>query len=528
MINELRRSGVDVIGPMPWGTHICLFYETKADLLDTLVSYCKAGLESQEFCLWVVAEPVSEADASNALRDAVPDIDRYVTDGALEIVPAREWYLKDGAFDLNRVIGAWNDKLVRASAHGYAGVRVTGDTAWLEKKDWRDFCEYEDSLNEAVANQRLAVLCTYPLGACGAGEILDVVRTHQFAIARRRGQWDVIETAGHKQAKAEIKRLNDELERRVDERTTQLLEVNAELRKEVVERHRAEKRAQEEGEKLRQAQADLAHINRVTTMVELTASLAHEIKQPITAAATDAQTCVRWLAREEPDVAEARQAASRLIKGITRAADIVNSIGLLFTKGALQRQWVDVNELVREMTVLLRSEANRYGISIRADLADDLPRVMVDPVQLQQVLMNLMLNGIDAMKHRDGPRELTIQSRQSDHDHLQISVSDIGVGLPKDRADQIFDAFFTTKLTASAWVCRSASRLSSRTAAACGPGTMPARVRRFTLCYRPDSRRERHLNDAVWVRCGAGPLSRPARNPSRGRCITRKLVRQHS
>jgi hypothetical protein len=228
--SELRKTGVDVVGDIPWGTHFCLFYDTKADLLETTVSYCKAGLRSEEFCLWVIAPPVTEEDAQQAMRKAVPDFDRYLLGNSIEIVAAREWYLPDGTFDLKRVIAGWNEKLERASAKGYAGVRVTGDTAWLERKYWNDFCEYEDSLNGAIANQRLAVLCTYPLAACGAAEILDVVRTHQFAVTRRRGSWDVIETAGHKQAKAEIKRLNEELEQRVIERTSQLAAVNEELK----------------------------------------------------------------------------------------------------------------------------------------------------------------------------------------------------------------------------------------------------------------------------------------------------------
>src|ERR1700740_3422370 len=240
MTPEMRKTGVDVVGDMARGTHFCLFYETKADLLEVLVSYCKAGLENQEFCLWVVAEPLTSEDARRALKQAVPDFDQYVADHSIEIVAARDWYLQDGAFDLNRVISGWNVKLARASARGYAGVRVTGDTAWLEKKDWKDFCEYEESLNQAIAGQRLAVLCTYPLAACGAAEILDVVRTHQFAVTNRRGTWDVIETAGHKQAKAEIKRLNEELEQRVVQRTSQLTEVNKEMTKEVLERQRAE------------------------------------------------------------------------------------------------------------------------------------------------------------------------------------------------------------------------------------------------------------------------------------------------
>jgi len=991
MTTEMRKTGIDVVGYMPWGAHFCLFYETQADLLDTLVSYCKAGLQSQEFCLWVVAEPLTEEDARGALERAIPAFDQYLVDPSIEIVTAREWYLRDGMFDLKKVIDGWNEKLARASAKGYAGVRVTGDTAWLEKKNWKDFCEYEDSLNQAVANQRLAVLCTYPLAKCGAAEILDVVRTHQFAVTKRRGNWDVIETAGHKQAKAEIKRLNEELEQRVIERTSELTAVNSELIKEVVQRQRAEeallrsetylaeaqrvshtgsfgwsvssghivwseetfrifeydpgakptvelivqrthpedsaflqealdqagrdrrafdfehrllmpngsvkylrvvghpstndesgdfefvgavtdvterrrieeallrseaylaeaqklshtgswacriatremihsseehrrlfgldpetegipsfdefyqrihpedrdrtiddlerairagtnveahfrvvlsegttrymygighpvvktsgntgefvgsvmdvtertravalrdgeshvlemiareapleetlenlvrvveaqfgglfcsvllldedgqhvrhgaapnlpqaytkaidglcigpkagscgtamyrrepvvvadilqdplweayrevaepygfracwstpilahsgkalgsfamyyreprspspaetralemathlagiaierkltheqlqrseaylteaqrlshtgswafnaaksvywseenfrmwgfdpqqglpdretvlrrihpedrdrviecvqkavsekkdyvvefrivlpdgtvkhihglgrpvfsasgelvevvgtqldvterKRAEEERERLRQLQADLAHINRVTTMGELTASLAHEIKQPIAAAVTDARTCLRWLRRDEPDVAEASDAALRIVTDVTRAADIISRISLLFKKGALQHELVDVNELIREMIVLLRSEASRYLISIRGELANGLPKMKADPVQLQQVLMNLMLNGIEAMKGMGTGGELTIKSQQDDNRKLLISVGDTGVGLEPEQAEQIFDAFFTTK-----------------------------------------------------------------------------------
>jgi len=204
------------------------------------------------------------------------------------------------------------------------------------------------------------------------------------------------------------------------------------------------RRADEERERLRQAQADLAHINRITTMGELTASLAHEIKQPITAAVTDAKTCLRWIDRDAPDLPEAREAASRMVKDVTRAADIISRISVLFKKGSLQRELVDLNELIREMIVLLHSEANRYSIFIRPELAEDLPKVMADRVQLQQVFMNLMLNGIDAMKETTGRGELTIKSEVHDG-QLLISVSDTGVGLPPEKAEQIFKAFFTTK-----------------------------------------------------------------------------------
>jgi PAS domain S-box-containing protein len=207
----------------------------------------------------------------------------------------------------------------------------------------------------------------------------------------------------------------------------------------VTERKRAE-------EALRQAQADLAHVSRVTTMGELTASLAHEVNQPIAAAITDANTCLRWINRDRPNLEEARAAAMRVVNDGTRAAEIISRVRLLFKKGTPQRELVDVNDLIRETIALLRSQLSRSSVSVRTDLAEDLPQVTGDRVQLQQVLMNLMLNGIDAMKEMNAGCELTIKSRQSENGQLLISVSDTGVGLPPQQANHIFDAFFTTKL----------------------------------------------------------------------------------
>jgi PAS domain S-box-containing protein len=210
------------------------------------------------------------------------------------------------------------------------------------------------------------------------------------------------------------------------------------LARDITERKRSE-------EALRQTQADLAHLSRVTTISELTASLAHEIRQPISAAMTNAKTCLRWLGRDDPNLTEGREAAARMINDVTRAADIISRISLLFKKGALEQELVDVNEVIQEMVVLLRSEANRYSISIRTDLTEDLPKVMADRVQLQQVFMNLMLNAIDAMRETTGG-ELIIKSEPGDG-QLLISVSDTGVGLSPEQAEQIFKAFFTTKDT---------------------------------------------------------------------------------
>jgi PAS domain S-box-containing protein len=205
------------------------------------------------------------------------------------------------------------------------------------------------------------------------------------------------------------------------------------------------KRAEEERERLRQAHADLARVNRVTTMGELTVSLAHEVNQPIAAAVTNANTCVRWLAADTPNLEEARAAAMRIVKDGTRAAEIIKRIRLLFKKGTPERELLDINEVIREMIVLLRSEATRYSISVRTELAANLHQIMGDRVQLDQVMMNLIMNGIDAMKDVNGARELAVKSRRTEKEEVLVTVSDTGVGLPVQQADQIFKAFFTTK-----------------------------------------------------------------------------------
>jgi C4-dicarboxylate-specific signal transduction histidine kinase len=422
---EMRKTGIDVVGDMPWGTHFCLFYDTKADLLDMLTSYCKAGLESGEFCLWVVAEPLTIEEAVDALKDAVPEIDRYLADSSIEIVSAGDWYLQGGTFDLKRVTRRWHEKLARASARGYAGVRVTGDTAWLEKKDWKDFCEYEEGLNEAVANQHLAVLCTYPLAACGAGEILDVVRTHQFALARRQGSWDVIETAGLKQAKAEIKRLNEELEQRVEERTSQLLLAS---------------------EALREAQTELAHVNRVTTMGLLAASIAHEIAQPVAAAVTNADAALRWLRAQPPGVEEARQSLAHIVKEGTRAREIIDRIRGLIKRAPSRNDRLDINETILEVIALTRSEVQRNRVSLQTRLTNGLPLVQGDRIQLQQVILNLIVNAVEAMSGAgEGTRELLISTGKDASNAVLVDLRDSGSGLDPEGLDSLFDAFYTTK-----------------------------------------------------------------------------------
>jgi C4-dicarboxylate-specific signal transduction histidine kinase len=296
-------------------------------------------------------------------------------------------------------------------------------------------------------------MCSYPLAAIGAVEILDMAQTHQFAMAKRQGHWEVIDTVELKQAKAEIQRLNVALEQRVVERTRQLTTVNAELRQEILARQRAQ-------EALQKARAELARATRVMTIGELTASIAHEVNQPLAGVITNGNACLRWLDREVPDLEEARAAVARIVRDGHRASNVIDQIRTLVKKARLQNAWVDVNALIQETVALVRGEVNGNQAALRTDLAPDLPAVLGDRVQLQQVLLNLLINGLEAMHGiTDRLRELVIRSRQQDDpDGVFVAARDCGIGLDPQNLDRVFDAFFTTKSQGTGMglsICRS-------------------------------------------------------------------------
>lgn len=200
---EKRSSGLALIGDIPWGSHFCQFYTTKKDLLDVLVPYFRAGLENNEFCVWVTSDFVTDKDAVRAMKKQVPGFEECLAKRQIEIFPYTDWYLRGGKFDLKRTLNRWMEKHDEALSRGFAGMRVSGNPYWIDnKKDWDDFACYEAEINKVIGGTKLLVLCTYSLKKCGVVEIMDVVRNHEFVIAMNRGAWQVVSSAdfGHRQS----------------------------------------------------------------------------------------------------------------------------------------------------------------------------------------------------------------------------------------------------------------------------------------------------------------------------------------
>ena len=206
MAENMRKTGIDIIGDVQWGTHFCQFYQTREDLIDILVPYFKAGLENNEFCMWVTSEPLTIKDVENAMRSAVHDFPQYLKKGQIEIIPYTEWYLKGGVFSLQRVLNSWVDKLKQARNKSYECMRITGNTAWLEKKDWRNFTDYEETIDSVIGKYQMIAICSYALDKCGAHEIIDVVRNHQFALIKREGELGLIESSKRKRTKDDLRK----------------------------------------------------------------------------------------------------------------------------------------------------------------------------------------------------------------------------------------------------------------------------------------------------------------------------------
>ena len=194
----MRKTAIDIIGDVLWGTHFCQFYETREDLIEILVPYFKAGLENNEFCMWITSEPLRVEDAITALKKQVPNLDDYINRDQIEILDYSQWYTKPGYFDPDKVLEGWIEKKEQALKRGFEGLRLTGDTFWLENRDWKKFTEYEAAVNSVIGQHQMLAVCTYSLDKCSASEIVDVVSNHRFALVKRQAKWEIIGSAEYK------------------------------------------------------------------------------------------------------------------------------------------------------------------------------------------------------------------------------------------------------------------------------------------------------------------------------------------
>lgn len=234
---ELRDSGIDILGELPWGSHFCNFFESKEDLLQILVPYFKAGLLNNEFCLWITCDPISVEDAYEALRKEMQDFSEYEKKEQIAILSHADWYLNDKTFVPDLVINGWYQKLRKSLDKGFDGMRVNGNEAWLDRDVWKDFIDYERNLNDSLSGKQMIVLCTYPLAKCDAHAVFDVSQVHEVALTRRKGDWEIVEVPAIKKTKSQLARDKKELEDKVAERTNELTVINAKLIKEI-EQHK--------------------------------------------------------------------------------------------------------------------------------------------------------------------------------------------------------------------------------------------------------------------------------------------------
>ena len=214
---ELRKSGIRIVGDVPWGTHLCQFYKTKRDLIDILVPYFKAGLENNECCMWIVSKPLGVKDAKAALKESVGNLNKYIRNGQLQILDAAGWYTKSGKFDTAKVLKGWVRKEKQAIRKGYAGLRLTGNMFWLEKRQWKKFADYEAVVSGIIDEHRMLAICSYSLDKCGASEIVDVISNHQFVLIKQGGRWGYTESSERKKIEAERVRFLHDVEERVKE-----------------------------------------------------------------------------------------------------------------------------------------------------------------------------------------------------------------------------------------------------------------------------------------------------------------------
>jgi signal transduction histidine kinase len=391
----LRDTGIALVGAAPWGTHFCQFYATKDDLAELLVPYFAAGLAAGELCMWITSPPLGVEDAWRALAAAVPDLEVHRRAGRIEILPHDAWYLAGGRFDQERVLRAWVDRLEAGLARGCTGLRLSGNTFWLERADWRSFVEYEAAIDAVIGRYRMLALCTYCVDRCNASEIADVIRNHQFALMKRDGRWERFES---------------------------------------FDRRRIEDVLAAERERLAGALAELREIDRRRN--DFLATLSHELRNPL----APLKNAAFVLRRAEPASEQARRARDiieRQADQLTRLVDeLLDVTRIARGKMELRCARVDLADVVRgagEDHAFLFTER---GLDLAVVVPDGEIWIDGDPGRIAQLVGNLLQN---AIRHTPSGGQVSLAVRAPAA--AEIRVRDSGEGISPELLGRVFEPF---------------------------------------------------------------------------------------
>ena len=400
MNHSNRPSGIAAVGDVPWGTHFCQFYRTRTDLEDTLVPYFEAGLRSNESCLWVTGDNL-EADAAESLMvEALPEFKQRLSTGQMQIVSISDWYTPGQEFKADEVLQGWVDREIESKARGFSGLRLSGDTFWVDRSGWNDFMEYEQKVNNAFRRYNLVALCTYCMEKCSAEDVVDVCCHHQFALARRRGVWELLESSSLKIAKEQLKQQNIELESRVEARTAEL---NGALR----------------------------------ARDEFLAMLGHELRNPL-APILNASELIRAQTPPDSPVSNSAAILGRQVRHMTRLVNDLLDVGRI-TQGQLRLEFngTSLAEVIEQAVEQSRPMVDQRGHSLSVALPSRHVKVNADPVRLAQVFGNLLHN---AAKYTPDGGHVSIAAAV-DREVVTIKVKDSGAGIPAAMLTSIFDLF---------------------------------------------------------------------------------------
>ena len=500
---RLRNSGIDILGEVPWGTHLCQFYKTRDDLLDVLAPYFKAGLEGNEFCMWITSDPLTVDDALGAMRGVMPSFDELMSEGRMEILPHTDWYMKDGYFDLKRVIDGWIDKLADAQGRGLAGLRATGNTTWLGDTDWDDFTEYEEALDAAIGDYPVMVLCTYSLDKCGASEVIDVFKNHRYALIKKEGAWALIESSERKKAEAEFRTVvkaamdgfwitndegrfidvNDSYCRLVGYSRDELREMcisdiealedpgDTEAHIRLVAEHGLDlfetRHRRKDGSivdvevsvnyldmsggrlyvfvrditERKAAEKELLKVN--AELDGYAHAVSHDLRGPLAAIALAEQLMRDVQGSEQPpEIAEEAALFSDTVKrNLARCDSLIGSMLTLAEAGQVpeRTEEVDIGAIVQRVAEERMFDIYQSGVKLVFE--PDLGTVEASPTHMYQLFSNLINNGI---KHNDAEKPVVNIEYlgRDDGGGMRYRVRDNGSGIPAEDMERIFVPFF--------------------------------------------------------------------------------------